>query len=307
MKIFITGGAGFIGYWLSSKLIEDGHNVTIFDNLSNNSKKNFSTLEKNGLTFIKGDIKNFSLLKKSLIGIDCVVHLAAQIDVQRSIINPDETYEINVHGTENLLDACLENDIDKLVVASSAAVYGDPIEIPLNEKSQLNPLSPYGKSKMLMEQKIADFSLKNNIHSICLRFFNIYGKDQTIAYAGVISKFLQNIKQNEPLSIFGSGDQTRDFIAVEDVVSAIICVILNIDKKFWQIYNVGTGNSISINQLAKTMLDISKKNLPINHHKIKSRDILQSQTSVDLIKKELNFIPQINLKNGLESLMKDLT
>ena len=304
MHILITGGLGFIGNNLVN-FLSNSHKISLYDNYSNS--KQINDFSQKNIQIIKGDIQNYNLLKKSLINIDCVIHLAAQIDVQRSIINPDETYEINIKGTENLLDACLENNVSNFIAASSAAVYGDPTSIPLSENSQLNPLSPYGKSKMIMEQKISNFSLKHNINSISLRFFNIYGKNQNAAYAGVISKFLQNIKQNEPLLIFGSGDQTRDFIAIEDVVSAINCAISNIDKKFGKIYNVGTGNSISLNELAQIMLNISKKDLPINHIKMKSGDILQSQSNIDLIKNELSFIPKINIKNGLESLMKDLT
>jgi UDP-glucose 4-epimerase len=304
MNILITGGLGFIGRNLVNSL-SHFHQISIYDNYSN-SKPNGDFLQKN-VQIIKGDVQNYGLLKKSLVNIDCVIHLAAQIDVQRSIIDPDETYEINIKGTDNLLDACLENNVGNFITASSAAVYGNPTSIPLDENSQLNPLSPYGKSKMIMEQKIFNFSLKHNINSICLRFFNIYGNNQNASYAGVISKFLQNIKQNEPLTIFGSGDQTRDFIAIEDVISAINCAISNIDKKIGKIYNVGTGNSISLNELAEIMLNISKKDLPINHIKMKSGDVLLSQSNIDLIKNELNFIPRINIKDGLKLLIKDLT
>lgn len=306
MHILITGGLGFIGHNLAD-FLSNFYKVTIFDNFTNSNSNLIDNFKQKNLSIIKGDVLDYDLLCQSLSDVDCVIHLAAQIDVQKSIKDPDETFEINVHGTENLLNACLKNNICKIIAASSAAVFGNPLTLPLNENSSLNPISPYGKSKMLMEEKIYDFSLQNNINSICLRFFNIYGKNQSLAYAGVITNFLQKIVQNEPLTIFGEGNQTRDFIAVEDVLSAIHCSILNMDGKFGKIYNVGTGNSITINKLAKLMLDISGKNLPINHVEKKTGDVIRSETSIDLIKDELNFLPKIDIKKGLESLMKDLT
>ena len=299
MKIFITGGAGFIGYWLSSSLIEDGHNVTIFDNLSNSSEKNLSALVKKGLIFINGDLTDYSQLEKSLINMDIVIHLAAQIDINDSIQNPEKTYLINVQGTKNLLDVCIKNNVRNIITASSAAVYGHPEKLPLNENSPLNPISPYGESKVQTEILIHDYCLKHDLNGISLRFFNIYGKGQTSAYAGVITKFVECIDNNLPLTIFGDGTNTRDFVHIFDVVYAIKSAMINISGKKGDVYNVATGKSISIKNLAELMLSISKKNLEIKFEPAKEGDILQSETIIEKSKSELNFTSKIQLENGL--------
>ena len=299
MKIFITGGAGFIGRWLSSSLIEDGHNITIFDNLSNSSEKNLFGLVEKGLTFINGDITNYSQIEKSLINMDIVIHLAAQIDINDSIQNPEKTYLINVQGTKNLLEGCVKNNIQNIIAASSAAVYGHPDKLPLDENSPLNTISPYGESKVKTETLVHDYCLEHDLNGISLRFFNIYGKGQTSAYAGVITKFIECIDKNLPLTIFGDGTNTRDFIHINDVVDAIKSAMINISGKKGDVYNIATGKSISIKKLAELMLSISKKNLKIKFESMKKGDILKSETIVTKSKLELDFISNIQLENGL--------
>ena len=231
MRIFITGGAGFIGSFLSSTLIEDGHNVTIFDNLSNNSKQNFLTLKEKNLKFINGDITNYSQLEKSITNMDMVIHLAAQIDVNDSITNPEKTHLINVEGTKNLLDICVKNNVKNFIAASSAAVYGHPKKLPLVENSPFHPISPYGESKIQTEKLVSDYCLDHDLNGISLRFFNIYGKGQSSVYAGVITKFVECIDNNLPLTIFGDGTNTRDFIHIDDIVGAIKSAMINISGK----------------------------------------------------------------------------
>ena len=304
MKIFITGGAGFIGSAISKSFLDDGNEVTIFDNFSNSSEKKISSTSKI-LSVIKGDICDFESLKKALDNFDAVIHLAAQINVEESIQFPEKTFQVNVKGTENLLQVCTQNKINNLIFASSAAVYGNPEKSPLTENSPISPISPYGESKAQMEQIIKKYSRDFSLNCISLRIFNVYGIGQTDSYAGVITKFLNRIQKNQPLEIFGDGSNSRDFIALEDVVQAFIKALDNIKGKKGNYYNIGTGKSTTIKELAEIMLSICNKNLEIKFKAPKENDIAQSAASIDLAQRELGFNPKISLLDGLESLTKE--
>jgi len=289
LKIFVTGGAGFIGSALIKSFLEKNYEVTIFDNFSNSSEENISHLLNKGVSLVKGDVTNYENLQQALNNFDLVVHLAAQIGVEESIKKPELTHSINIGGTEKLLKACVANKVNNVIVASSAAVYGQPKELPLTESSPLLPVSPYGKSKVEMEKILQDFSKEYGLNGISLRFFNVYGKNQTDEYAGVITKFMKKISENKPLIIFGDGSNTRDFLSIDDVIDSIHNAIKKIEGKKGKCYNIATGKSVSIKELAKLMLLISGKNLEINYESPKEGDIVYSQTSIDLAKKELGF------------------
>ena len=295
MKILVTGGAGFIGRHLVESFLKE-HEITIYDNLSNSSKSDIIHLDK--VNFIKGDILDYDTLLESSKGIDVIIHLAAKMDVTESVINPKETMNVNVNGTQNVLKCCVQNKINKIIFASSAAVYGDNDDT-ITEESQTSTLSPYGESKLLAENKIISFVEKNNLDAVILRIFNVYGKGQTEQYAGVITKFANNITQNESLTIYGDGQQTRDFISINDVVEAYHYALENIHKKKGNVYNIGSGTSTSITQLAELMIEQSGKNLQINYADTKKGEIKHSVADVTLAKNELDFIAKIKLKDGL--------
>jgi len=222
MEILVTGGAGFIGKHLVKSLLEKGYQVTIFDNFSNSTKDSVSSLVDIGTKVIEGDITKPNEISNVVKEQDVVIHLAAKISVYESIINPAGTFQVNVNGTRNVLEACEKNHVKKLIVASSAAVYGESSpDVKLTEESETNPISPYGESKLKMEQEIREFTSKHDINCVILRFFNIFGVGQSKEYAGVISKFIEKIRQDRPLEIFGDGMQTRDFVAIKDVVNSI--------------------------------------------------------------------------------------
>ena len=292
LKILITGGAGFIGRHLIPSLSKD-HSITIYDNLSNSTKPDLQNIE-----FVKGDILDFKTLVESSKEFDVVIHLAAKIDVAESVINPKDTMNVNVNGTENILKCCVENKIKKIIFASSAAVYGEQENI-ITEETKTNPLSPYGESKLVAEEKIKKYCNQNNLNAIIFRMFNVYGSGQTKQYAGVITKFSDNILQNISLTIYGDGKQTRDFISINDIVEAYRYVLENIQEKKCITYNLGTGVATSITQLAKLMLEIFKKNLEINYVEQKKGDIKHSVADISLIKRELGFVPKTKLKDGL--------
>ena len=301
MRIFITGGAGFIGIHLCKKLLELNHDVAVYDNFSNSLQENFTSKLKQKVTLISGDILDNSKLVTSMKNHDIVIHLAAQISVPASIKNPKLTFDVNVNGTQNVLNACLQNNITKIIAASTAAVYQNTsTKIILDEASPVEPQSPYGESKLEMENKIIDFASIHNIDATILRFFNVFGIGQSIEYAGVVTKFKENIQNNSPLVIFGDGAATRDFIHIDDVVDAIILATSH-SKNL--IYNIASGISTSISDLAKIMIAISGKDIKILYHPSRSGDILFSSADISLPKKNLKFMPKISLKSGLEQFM----
>jgi UDP-glucose 4-epimerase len=208
-----------------------------------------------------------------------------------------------VEGSKNLLNACVKQNVKNIIAASSAAVYGIPSDLPLTESSSTLPLSPYGESKLEMEKLISDFSQKHNLNSISLRFFNIFGKGQTDAYAGVITKFMKNIREDKSLVIFGDGSNTRDFIFIEDVVNSIKNAIEKLEGKKGKHYNIATGSFISIKELANLMIAISGKKLDIVFSPPKEGDISHSQASIQLPKQELDFFPKTPLKEGLKRIL----
>jgi len=303
MKIFVTGGAGFVGHHLVSSLLQEGHNVTIFDNLSNSSKNKISYLTDAGALFVKGDVTDYKSLLKKLAGFDLVIHLAAKINVEESITSPESTHFVNVTGTVNLLKACAVNKVPNIIGASSAAVYGNPKKMPLYESSSTIPISPYGATKLAIEHYLQAFSNCYSINSISLRFFNIYGQGQTFAYAGVIDKFMKRIVDNKSLIIYGDGKNTRDFVSIDDVIRSIILSMKKIDGKKGKVYNIAAGTSISIKELAKMMISLSGKRLEVVHKKPKKGDIRNSRASIRLARKELGYAPTVGLEEGLRKLL----
>ena len=301
MKILVTGGAGFIGRNIVNYL-SNNQEVTIYDNLSNSSMADIESLIDKGVKFVNGDILDYEKLKKSCTGYDLVIHLAAKTDVAYSVINPEITNEVNVTGTQNVCKCCIENKIKKIIFASSAAVY-DESKTAINENANTNPVSPYGKSKLQAEQIIKKYSKEFGVDVITLRMFNVYGKGQNVQYAGVISKFIENISKDIPIQINGDGEQTRDFVSIFDVVTAFDCSIKNIEGKKGTIYNIGTGKSISINELAEMIQEISEKKIEIKHKEQISGEIKYSVADVILAKNELGFIAKQKLENELINLL----
>lgn len=298
MKILITGGAGFIGKHLVKSLLKN-NTVAIYDNLKSSSKNSITPLIESDAYFVKGDILDYELLKKSSIGYDSVIHLAAKSDVVESTLHPEITEKTNVEGTENVLKCCVENNIKKIMFASSAAVYGNSEEIPFSEKSFTNPISPYGKSKLSAENIIKKTCEENDLKYVIFRLFNVYGEGQNENYSGVITKFLRNITNDEPLIVYGDGKQTRDFISIHDVVNAFEYAL---KSKKNGTYNIASGKSLSINELSKMLMSSLDKKLEIKFAKKQDGDIENSQANIILAKKELGFLPNKSLKEELSSI-----
>ena len=251
MKYVVAGGAGFIGSHLTEKLIKQGDVVTVLDNLNTGKEKNLE-LVKEKIEFVKGSILDTKLLEEITKNVDGVFHQAALASVQDSFTKPDEYYDVNVNGTENIFKLSKKHGF-KVVYASSSSVYGNPTRIPTKESDDTNPINPYAETKLKAEELAIQYS-KMGVNVIGLRYFNVFGKRQSKEYAGVIKLFLEQIRNESPPKINGNGTQSRDFVHVDDVVNAILKSLMNKNAR-GQIINIGSGKEISIYQLTKIILD----------------------------------------------------
>ena len=302
MKIIVTGGAGFVGSHLTELLIKNGHFPIIIDNLNTGKFKYIKKFVDEGKAdFIKLDIRNFSKLMK-LPKCSAVIHLAAIASVIESIDNPSFVNDVNVNGTLNVLEFCRKKKIKKFIFTSSAAIFGNN-ESKITESSPTIPTTVYGSSKLTGEQYCRIYSELFGITTIILRPFNIYGPRQNDTYAGVITKFLTRLKKNKPPIIFGTGKQTRDFIHAYDVAKAFF-LALHYNKTKFDIFNLGTGKSTSINTLARYFLNSTKKHsMRSIHRKAIPGIIIYNSMNNTKLKKGLGLIPSISLKEGISDLI----
>ena len=294
MNVVVTGGAGFIGSYLVKQLVKSNQNVTVVDSLVRGNLSNLSSVIDK-IKFHKIDIRDFDELKEILKQADGVFHEAALTDVQESFIKQKEYHDVNVVGTENIFRLANEFGF-KVVYASSSSIYGNSKTIPINEKNQRMPINPYGQTK-LEDEFLAERYTKLGVSIIGLRYFNVYGKGQTGSYAGVITKFINNLKEQKPPVIFGSGTQLRDFIFVEDVALANISAMQsNLKNGF---FNVGTGIATSIQQLAKIMIELSGLKLEPQYEKALDGDVQSSQADTSLTEFMLKWNYSVELREGL--------
>jgi len=298
MDFVITGGAGFIGSHIAKQLVNTGHNVTILDNLSNGKKKNLTTIIDK-IKFVNGDIRDFNLLKNTLKNTDGVFHQAALASVQESFVKEQEYRDVNVGGTENILKLAKEFNF-KVVYASSSSIYGNPEKIPIKESNQKNPINPYAITK-LDDENLAIKYAKMGIRVIGLRYFNVFGKGQSKEYAGVLKLFLEKIRDGLPPKINGDGLQFRDFVYVEDVVNAnIMSMNSNINHEF---FNVGTNTSITILDLAKSIIKSSGLDIEPIFGPALEGDVQKTIADIDLIKDKIGWKPTVFLEKWIEDII----
>ena len=292
MKFIVTGGAGFIGNNIVRQLLKQNHTPIVIDNLYRGKIERISSLD---VEFHKVDIRDFNQLRTILKYSDGVFHEAALTDVQESFTRQQEYIDVNVKGTENIFRIAKEFDL-KVVYASSSSVYGNPKKIPIAENSERYPINPYGKTK-LDDEFLAEKYSKDKVSIIGLRYFNVYGKGQTGSYAGVITKFINRLKQEKSPLIFGSGTQLRDFIFVEDVALANIAAMQSsVENGF---FNIGTGITTSIEHLAKIMIELSGLNLEPEYEKALDGDVQSSQADTNLTESMLKWKYSVGLREGL--------
>ena len=298
MKYVVTGGAGFVGSYLVKLLVKEGHEVTVIDNLYKGTKENLEPILSK-IKFEEIDVRDYENLERILKNIDGVFHEAALTVVQDSFDRPEEYHDVNVTGTENIFKLAKKNNF-KVVYASSSSVYGHKKNMPIKENATRNPINPYGQTKLDDENLFEKYS-KIGTKIIGIRYFNIFGKGQTLEYAGVITKFLDRINQKEPPIIFGDGTQLRDFISVEDIVMVnLLAMQSNISNL---LVNVGTGNAITIIELAKMMLDISKLGKQPVFETPFEGDIEKSQADITLLTKSFNWKAKKDLQEWLTEIL----
>jgi len=298
MKYVVTGGAGFIGNNITKKLVERGDIVTVIDNMNTGKEKNLeSVIDK--INFVKGDVLDTDLLEGITKDVDGVFHQAALASVQDSFDEPDEYNNVNVNGTENILKLSKKYGF-KVVYASSSSVYGNPIRIPIKESDEKNPINPYAETKLKKEVLAIEYS-KMGVSVIGLRYFNVFGKGQSKEYAGVLKLFLERIRDKLPPKINGDGMQFRDFVHVSDVVNAnLMSMDSDITHEF---FNVGTNTTITIIDLAKTIIEYSGLNIEPIFGPALGGDVHQTKANIDLIKKKIGWEPSIMLVDWVKDII----
>jgi UDP-glucose 4-epimerase len=304
MKMLITGGAGFIGSHLCERYVKDGHTVLCLDNFISGDLMNIRhLLDFRNFKLVKGDIRDFDLLEKIMPDVDVVFHLAAQIHVDRSYIEPKLTYEINVMGTQNILEAARMYDTKRVIYASTSEVYGSAQYAPIDEKHPLNAPHPYGASKIAADRMCYAYVQTYGMDITILRSFNIFGSRQRdVGYGGVISIFTRRVLNDVPPVIYGDGLQTRDYTYIEDATRAYD-LVLNHKEPMIEPINFGSGRELTILDLANMIINLCGKegNIKPIHLKPRIGEVKRLIADATRAKELLGWEPEYDFKKGLEA------
>ncbi len=299
-KALVTGGAGFIGSNVVKYLLEKGWFVRVIDNLSSGYQCNLDGLN---VEFVEDDIRNAEICKQVCKGIDVVYHLAACVGRQKSIDEPQLDSSTNLLGTINILEGMKESKVKRIVYSSSAAIFGELLSPSIDENHPQNADSPYGVSKLAAEKMILAYSGIHDLEGFCLRYFNIYGVNQRYdLYGNVIPIFAKRIYSGENMTIYGDGEQTRDFVNVKDVARANY--LAGTLHKRTGVYNLGSGRSITINSLAEVMKEISGINAGTEYAPLRPADVKHCKAETGKAKAELGFEVTVDLYDGLKEYLK---
>ena len=307
MKMLVTGGAGFVGSHICDKYVKEGHTVLCLDNFMNGNLMNVRPLlDYKNFKLIKGDIRDFGLLEKLMSDVDVVFHLAAQIHVDRSYVEPKLTYDVNVMGTQNILEVARIHDIKKIIIASTSEVYGSAEYAPIDENHPLNAPHPYGASKIAVDRMCYAYIQTYGMNINITRLFNLYGPRQKDAgYGGVISIFTRRVLSNIPPIIYGDGLQTRDYTYISDAVKAYD-LILNHNTPIKEPLNFGNGTELSILEIANRIIDLCGKNGTIKPVHVEPRigEVKRLIADSTKAKNLLGWEPEYSLDDGLKSFVE---
>ena len=298
-RVLVTGGAGFIGSHLVDLIARQDRQVCIIDNLSTGSLDNLR--KKDNIKLVKGEVTDQPSVGSVMASVDAVVHLAAIVDHELCLRNPELANQVNANGTLTVLEEARKRDIKRFVFASSAAVYGNATKLPITEDSKLEPLTPYGASKLAAEQHCLEYARLYGLSTVCLRYFNVFGPRQTARqYSGVITEFMKNLRHNQPPVVHGDGLQTRDFVSVGDVVGA---TVLALDSETASgAYNIATGVETTIGSLATRLISITRRTSTPTYAPARSGDIRRSVGDIHRARKQLGYSLRTSLDEDLRNL-----
>ena len=296
-NVLVTGGAGFVGSNLVKHLVNLGNNVTVLDNLMSGYRSNLDPFPS--VKFIEGDVRDQAAIEKVIKGVEVVFHLAASVGNKRSIDQPITDAEINVLGTLQVLEAARKAGVRKIVASSSAGIFGELKTMPIKEDHPIEPDTPYGSTKLCEEKLCLAYAKLYPIEAVCLRYFNVYGPNQRFdAYGNAIPIFVFRMLRNEPIQIYGDGEQTRDFVHVDDVVQANIKAGDSIGVS--GAFNIGSGKNITINRLVEMITKNHPSPVRIEHGPERPGDVRDSLADITLAKQRINFIPSVPFESGID-------
>jgi len=302
-RCLVTGGAGFIGCNIVRRLLQKGHKVRVLDNFSTGSRENIQGLD---IELIEGDLTSYYMVQRAVKGVDFIFHQGALPSVPRSVRDPIASVKVNVLGTLNVLTAAHEAGVKRVVYASSSSVYGDSVELPKHEEMLPAPKSPYAASKLAGEHLCRVFYETYGLQTIILRYFNVFGPYQNpySEYAAVIPKFITAALANQPVVIFGDGEQSRDFTFVDNVVDANLSAISASRQALGKVFNIACGERYSLLQLVNFLEDILGKRIKKEFNEVRRGDVKHSLANISLAEKYLNYAPKVNFKEGLRKMIK---
>ena len=303
-RILVTGGLGFIGSNLVDHLISTDE-VTVLDDLSSGRISNVSRHLKNPkFRFVKGSVLNPGMIDEAIGGASAVVHLAAVVSVALSIEKPLLVHRVNVEGTLNVLESCLKHSVEKFVFASSAAVYGNDLTPPFREDCRSNPSNLYGATKGAGEAYVKAYAQTHNLKAVILRLMNVYGPRRSPGpYAGVITKFAEAISLGKPLTVYGDGEQTRDFVHVSDAIEAMTRA-LHKEQAIGHTFNIGTGRPTTVSKLAAIFSHLTEPRSQITHMPERIGEVRASWSNIEKAKEVLGYQPKVSLENGIKSFIQ---
>ncbi|HEY7850338.1 MAG TPA: NAD-dependent epimerase/dehydratase family protein [Ktedonobacterales bacterium] len=299
----VTGGAGFIGSHLVDGLLAAGYPVRVLDDLSTGDEANLRR-HRGALKILRGDLRDRDAVRAAMVGVEVVFHLAAISSVQRSIVDPVESIDVNVRGAMQVLQVAQESGVRRVIIASSAAVYGDSVALPLAESTPPNPLSPYAVHKLACEHLCRVFAQMYGLETVALRYFNVYGARQRpdAEYAAAIPRFAERLSHNEAPVIYGDGEQTRDFIHVSDVVRANLLAATS-PAAVGRVMNIASGQGVSVNAVVRALTELTGAQVAPRYEAPQVGDIRESVADITLARDLLGFEPAVSLRVGLAQLM----